>query len=337
MVFRCPKCDLPLGPVGDDGTLETVCAGCRYRYRIWQGRLHSRSSQQITLREPTVELRGAYRRSYEFRLAMPDGDIAVVAFDIPGRDDVIPFREGDTLAAAWSLRGGQLEELLYVMNRTSGRTFHVSAPGESARNRAVAIGALVFFSVFALTCTASDENVPLAFLMAVALGVGSGLAVGRRGQPTHELPPDTRAAIAASQSLLSRREELVRERAEVERDCRLKEDAITRLRALAAKMEAADPSLYAERLEVLRRGISAIERQLELERQLVDAHSRLIATLEIEAESASASLALDAATGEAIERKLEALRALREASAELERELRANDEVERMLRGSATP
>lgn len=264
---------------------------------------------------------------------MPDGDIAVIGFDLPGRDDVIPFREGDTLVAAWSLRGGKLEELLYIMNRTTGRTFQVSAPGESARNRAIAIGVVVFFSVFALTCSASDENVPLAFLLAVALGIGSGLAVGWRGQPTHGLPPDTHAAIAAAQSLLSRREDLVRGRSGVEQDVTRKEDAITRLRALAAKMEAADPTLYAERLAVLRRGIASTEQQLGVERQLLDAYSRLISTLEIEAESASASMALDAATGQAIERKFKELRTLREATADLERELRANDEVERLLRG----
>ena len=105
------------------------------------------------------------------------------------------------------------------------------------------------------------------------------------------------------------------------------------LRALAAKMEAADPTLYAERLAVLRRGIASTEQQLGVERQLLDAYSRLISTLEIEAESASASMALDAATGQAIERKSKELRTLREATADLERELRANDEVERLLRG----
>lgn len=331
MVFPCPKCNLPLGRVGDDGTLETACAGCHYRFRIRQGRLQSRSSQQVTLREPTHTLQGAYRREYEFRLAMPNRDIEVLSFDIPGRDDVIPFREGDTLAVAWSLGNGRVEELLYVMNRTTGRTFHLAAPGESVRNRAITTGALAFLAVFTLTCTASDENVLIAFPLAVALGALTGLLVHRHAVPKH-VPPDTRAALAVTQSLLRRREELARVRAEVQEDLRLKEGAITRLQALAEKMEAADRALYAERLPVIRRGIASIESQLDVERQLIEAHSRLISILDIEAESASASLVMETEAREAIDQRFEELRVLRDASEDLERQIRANDEVERTLR-----
>lgn len=289
-------------------------------------------SHEITLREAGRATGGVFRRRYELRLAMPSDSTEVVTFDLRGRDDVALAQEGDTVTVVWSLRGDREEELVYVMNRTSGRVLQVDPPGTMARQRGYAAAAMVFAAVFVLTCAGTGGQLGLPFLTAVLVAAGAGVAVSRLSRPTHDLPADARAALSAAQSLLAQRGELARARTEAEADFRRKETAVAELRTLAARMRATDPSLYADRVVAIDRGIVSIEHQLAVERQLIDAHSRVIGILEIEAETARASLTIERDASASIDQLIDEVRQLRESTEELERQLRTNDEVERYLR-----
>src|SRR5947209_1080047 len=119
-VVTCGRCGAPLAEVAERSVVQTVCGTCHFKYLVINGRLLERSSRQVTLRRQSRSHPGVHGREYELRIELTGRDLETVRFRSKGQDEPLQARRGDDIAVVYSMRGNELEELLYIQNFTAG-------------------------------------------------------------------------------------------------------------------------------------------------------------------------------------------------------------------------
>lgn len=183
-LIKCARCGASLAEVADRSIVQTVCATCHLKYQVINGRLANKSSRQVTPEDESTRHDGTAQRDYELVLEIGDRRREVVSFTSDGPNDPLRSRRGDDILVVHSMRGKDLDELLYVLNLTNGEILTLVLPGDTANRSAKAMRYFVVFVFFAMAAVIGySEPVGLGIGVVVAYVVSrSGL--GRRRQIT---------------------------------------------------------------------------------------------------------------------------------------------------------
>jgi hypothetical protein len=314
--------------------LQALCANCRYKFEVVRGRVVGRSTQEITVQQQTTKQSGDYRRAYEFRVERDGGGLEVLEFTVPGKDDWIRVRHGDTAAIVHTMRGTAREELLAIRNYTNGNNYILSHPG-AASQKAATLWACV--AAFIAVIIVFQLHLPMKIAVAIPVGalVVTRLVLRKRLAPIHEITPEHAAELANTQSLLQQKTQLQAQLARVTGEYSQRTALRGRLAALRDKMRVVGLAAYDSRIASIESALKTIDSQSALDRQLIEGYDRAIKILEIEYESGSIAGSLPEDVSAVVVQRQDELRAIEEHQAELARELAANVEVEQLLRSRA--
>jgi hypothetical protein len=276
-----------------------------------------------------------HRRSeeieYELRLQLTPSHLELVSFTLDARVEIPSLQRGDAVAVIFGLRDRARDDLLSVINRTTGKSAVIRKPDARARREAAGLSAIVGV-VAALVAGQLGAELPVVIASgSTSLALAFAL-IQRRLAPRFALARDERERHSAIQGLLEQKLGLLgeRDRLRVARDERVALRA--RLAALQAKMRDVGLAMYEPRIASLDDALATIDAQLDLERQLLDGYEKSIKIIEIEYEAGTAEERLTEDVAPLIAQRLVELETLGERQRELERELAANAEVEQLLR-----
>jgi len=317
-LIECDRCRAPLAEVPDRSVVQTVCATCRFKFQVINGPLANKSGRQV----------GSHQRDYELRLEIGDRQLEIVRFRIAR--DHLPARPGDEIVVVHTMRGKQLEELLYVRNLTTGDIIRVGSPGDRAERSANALGFLVAAVSIGVAMTIEQYRL-VALGGAAVISYVAWLWIDRRLEPKHQLSPEFAESRQATQGLLERKQACDAGRLAAVQSLAENEAHRERLIALRRKMSDVDIDLFKPRLDAIDRGLMTLDRQRAVDIALRDGYERAVKILDIELEAGAAAEQLGGDVAPLLLSKLDELRALEEQQADLKRELQANAEVEKLL------
>ena len=330
-MFVCPKCGTSLGETGPTGVLEAVCSRCRYKFQVMRGRVVELTSSLATAQPQQVftSRAGPFVRAYELRLDLPES-LIVLSFHKRGAADAIALRRGDLVSIVHTMRGAAREDLLSVVNDTTGERFPLGSVGSRARRKASVGSAIAAISV---AVVAIATGAPEAIMIGVPLFAlaSSWFGLNRFFTPVQALSTGKHAELAAQQGLLGRKQAMQSHKMRVDADTSEKLALIARLSELQRKMRAVALASYEPRIEAIGSALAALDAQVALDRQLSACYDRSIMMVDIEYESGIASGALDRDAGAEMTEKFDELRALEERHAHMTRELEAHGEIARLL------
>lgn len=334
-MLSCPKCSVPVGEMDlGVGILDVICAKCHFAYRFFYGKLAGRNSRQVTLQRQTTKQAGSYRREYELRLETPAGSLLTFDFSTPGKDDWVLVRRGDFVLLTYTVNAqGKLEDLVSVGDTTTGSLYAINKPGATAANSAAGVAALILVVGFFVLWVPIDLSFMTSLIVAVVLAVLAFVGSVKAFEPRRKLAPAEQGALSERHQTLEQKQMLSDKRRKAAGDLAEKEQAVSKLRQLLAKMQGVGSDLYQTRIERIMSAISLLERQAEIDRGLLLGYDRLVTMIEIEIESSSAAASLPVAVAEDLSRKLAELSAVEAQHRENEAQLAANEEVERLLKG----
>jgi hypothetical protein len=332
MIFQCRSCNAAIGELAKSGAQTLFCARCRFKYQVTAGVLASRGSRQITHQRQTTRQVGSYEREYEFRFARPDHQVELVTVRLPGKDDRFRARANDTVAIVYAMRGNLRENLVALINQTTGHVTVVGAPGRDTVAQAGAIGCLTFV-VLAYVLAESGVSAPVLVIVAITASIFVFFKLEEALKPRHDLAPAQRAALSRSTKLLQQKAALAHRIAAVNRD---REDkAIMRGKLMSPKDKMLDigSDLYQSRIGRITQALPLIDEQLDLDDQLLAACNKALKMVEIELESDSAAEAIPDDVVQALEEREHEIANIASRTKDVELMLAANEEVERVLRG----
>ena len=257
--------------------------------------------------------------------------LIILSFHTRSPDDSITLRRGDVVSVVHTMNGSVREDLLSVVNHTTGERFPLGSIGGKARRKASAGSAIVAAGVAVVAIAAGASGAILVGAPLLAL-VPSWLGLTRVFAPVQTISPGAHAELAAQQALLDRQQMMLSHKLRIDADGHDKLTLVARLTELQRKMRAVALASYEPRIEAVGCAIAALDAQLALNRQLSACYERGIMMLDIEYETAIASGALDRDAGAEMTERLEELRALEDRHADMTRELEANDEIARLLK-----
>jgi hypothetical protein len=131
--------------------------------------------------------------------------------------------------------------------------------------------------------------------------------------------------------LAAERRQLARKGAESREVIADRKEVIRELRRLRRRMQEVDPQLYAARIQRLDAGVALLRRQIELEEELIREYARADEMLDVEIETLRVAGRLEEDSVDRITARLDELEAIREMNRDLQLQLEANEEVERLL------
>ena len=330
-MFSCPNCAQVLGDYPDAGVLVLQCARCTFKYEVSGGRVVGLTSWKVEVRPATGEARAIHARCFELALAISARETVRFTFASERDDDWIRMNPGAMAAVVFSMRGEERDDLLFVVDRTSGERHVLAKPGHSSRARAVVYGSL------AGVVAAVSVGV-LAFPFIAALGAGAFVGIGMfKGleyalKPMHTIAVGELEVLSSRQALLGQKRELLRLREAVISDMDGRRALKQRLASLRARMATLNSDAYADRIRAIDRAAKTVDAQLDVDLRLATEYDRTVQMLDIEYESSVAAAALPEDSASIMEARLVELHGVEELRAETTRRLAANAEVERLLR-----
>ncbi len=336
-MFSCPNCAQVLGDYPDAGVLVVACARCTFKYEVSGGRVITLSSWKVEVRPATFQTRAVHARCFELALAISARETLRFTFASERDDDWIRMDPGAIAAVVFSMRDEKRDDLLFVVNRTSGERHVLAKPGRSSRMRAVVYGSL------AGVVAAVGVGVGLvAFPLIAALGIGGLVGAGTFAglgyvlKPKHALGSAEREALLSRQALLGQKRELLRSREAVVIDIDGRRALSQQLGSLRARMVTLNLEAYADRIGAIDRALATLDAQLDVDMRLTTEYDRTIQMLDIEYETSVAADALPEDSASILDARLLELRGVEELRAETTRRLAANAEVEQLLRHNPT-
>jgi hypothetical protein len=332
MIFNCPTCSTPLGELESAGAQTFLCSKCRFKYRAESGVVQNRSSRQITHQRQSTRQTGVYDREYGFRLAGHESPVQLLTVRIPGKEDRLPTKKGDTVSVIHVMRGQQQEELVALVNQSTGQLLPVDEPGRRSTASSGNWGCLMLVVAMVILV---PVGVPLwlSVLISAALAFIATRYAHEQLLPRHEVSSTQKAALADRTSLLERKHHLSDHVARVRDDLRDKQGLRDRLLSLRDKMEHVGEVLYVSRIRAIDRAIPMIDEQLTLDTKLLKVYQRSILMVDIELETRAGTESIPEDITLEFEARGAELMALEERNREIESLLAANEEVEQLLRG----
>jgi hypothetical protein len=330
-MFSCPNCDHLASEYPDAGVSVVICAQCTYKYELSAGSVTSFTSNSVEVRPPAEGRRATYARRFELKIAVSPRETVRFMFGTERDDEWIALARGDRAVVVYAMRGKKREQLLCVVNRTSGERFLLGTPNTRSKNMAALTG-LAAAGASAIAAVALSVPGPLVVLGVMVIGFGTSIGLRRFFRPEHVLTSNERAELSARQTLLREKRDLLRLRENVIGDVEIRAALRERLRNLHDRMVAVQLDAYAARIGLIDEALETLDAQLAVDHQLVAEYTRTLQIIDIEYESSVAADVLPADGARIMESRLAELRAVEEHRAETTRRLSANAEVELLLR-----
>ena len=327
-LIKCGNCGTALAEIPDRSVVQTVCASCHFKYQIIDGRVAANESREDVHRR--------VYREYELQLELANGAYESVRFSVHERDKPLSVRRGDDVAVVQSMRGKEIEELLYIQNFTNDSVVQFAWPGSRANRSATRAGMFLFVVLFVLAFrTAHDEPVLFVALAGASVTLSMLARAGLRQLmlPRHALAPDVEEKGKATQRLLDQKHSCMNGLALVQHSLAKNEARRQRLLGLGAKMLDVGLDVYKPRFAAIDRALATLAKQRAVEDDLREGYERVLKMLDIELEAGAATDQVDDDVAATLLAKIDELQALEERQADLIRELSANAEVEQLLRG----
>ncbi|MEP6999019.1 MAG: hypothetical protein ABI969_00980 [bacterium] len=330
-MFTCPNCAHVAGEYPTAGVLIVVCAQCTFKYELSGGRATAFTSRQVELRPATHASRAAHARHYELTVAISRRETLRFTFGTERDDAWIRIAPGALVVVVYNMRGEERDELLFVVNRTSGERFILGKPGAQSKTRASALG-VVAAVVVGLGAVALSAPLIVAAAGALIGGIATWKGAEHLLMPKHTLASDAKLTLGARQRLLGERKSLLQLREDVLSEMEDRHALTQRLSDLRSKMVAVQLDAYTMRIVAIDSALKTLDAQLDVDAQLVAEYDRTLQIMAIEYESSLAADALPEDGVGVIDDRLAELRHAEELRAETTRRLAANAEVEELLR-----
>jgi hypothetical protein len=330
-MINCPNCGKPLGEIPPSGVLVAMCGNCRFKFEARRGIVTGFHTERITVRERTHEHSASYRRTFLIRLELPSGRVEEIGHESAHDDDIMHLQRGDRIAVIYTMRRERREELVTVVNYTTGAQVTIARPGSKSAGWSM-MGGLFVAVVGAIVI--APIGLPMWVMLGAGGAAGIGAFMGLRSwlRPVHEIAADERHELEVEQSLLEHKSQLDTARERVRGDRGGRAALRARLVALQEKMRAVNLPAYVPRIEAIGSALRTLDEQIALDDRLLAEYDRTIKIVEIEHETASAGMAMSDDVSAVLLAQREELRTIEETQAELARQLSANVEVEQLLR-----
>ncbi len=331
-MFACPNCTHAVGEYPEHGRLAVVCSRCGFKYEVVGGEVVGFSSRLVTDAPARTNQAPITSREFELRVRLDARTIERFAFATSRDDEWITLRPGDRAAIVCSLRGEAREELLFIVNRTVGERFVIAKPGQRARGRALVGGGVAGLAVGGVALAAA---MPIWFAAgaAVLVGVGARKVLAHLLRPVHALATGERQALEVRQGLLDEKRRMLDRRADVVAAIDRRGESQQRLLALRTRMAAVGGEVYAARIAAVDGALRMLGDQRAVDERLVRAYDRSLDIIGIEYDATATVDALALDDGSVLAERMAELREVEAHHAQLTRELEANAEVEKLLRG----
>lgn len=191
------------------------------------------------------------------------------------------------------------------------------------------LAAAVVTCGIAFVMGATDGGMTSAVLVASAGGVFTGMLLHRPAPAPRA--PDRQLTFRTTDQLRAARLRLMQSRDEHAAALKARSDVRRRLADLRSRMCDIGLSAYSSRIATIDRGLATLDRQIAVITRLRDGYDRSIRMIDIELDAGYAADELSEDVGASVADAMFELRALEASQADLERQLEANIEVERLL------
>ena len=323
-MIYCPTCAVAVADVAASGRSEGVCPKCRYRY----GAITGRVAQSYTKQIPHVSATRT-RLACELRIDRPDGTRAMVEFRIPGGEDQVNVRQGDSVTVVYTMRGDAFEAVVSITNNTTRTSYDIARPDGGSKAKAAVWGAAL--AMVALPWATAAVAPALTALIVATAGIGCYFVIERATSLRVKRGSPAAASAGRDAGFLEKKQELLALRDEQLDSSRHNEGLRTRLVSLIGKMRSVGDELYASRIKQAQAAIDILDQLISLDEASLDEYAKTITMIEIEQESLAVTESMtDEAAGMLAER-LATLDEVLEQNADLRLQLEANEEVQRLL------
>jgi hypothetical protein len=272
-----------------------------------------------------------YRQAYEFRLERPDGTGEVVQFEIAGDQDRIRIHEGDSGTVVYSMKGESFDRIVSIVNNTTMTSFEVARAGRSERHAAIVISMVIAGVAFIVAAAPLAATFGASLAAALFAGAPSYFVLDSLISPRVKKNHPEALRAARNAEFYTQKETLLALREEHIGSSRSHSELRTRLLSLASKMRSVGDDLYASRIEQVQAGIDLLDRLIALDAATLEQYSKSITMIEIEQESLAVSEDMTDETVGMLASRLATLEEVQGQNAELQRQLEANEEVQRLL------
>jgi len=335
VVIDCPVCAKPVGSVSSKSPLEVVCPTCRYKYGVVLGKLTKPSSEQITLQRKTTRQPGTYDRRYELRIKRPNQKLEVFSFVIPGKDDHVLVRHGDTVSVIHTMRGDHLEDLVLISNHTTGEQYRLEDPGSKTRYIPLIAGLWAAAATYILLLLAPFPNSNDAgrfFALLIPLPSGAFAYEYMRKKTTLkvEIGRSEERRLTEEQGLLSQKTQLQQRVGELLAEVWANEEMMEQLEILKQKMIGVGQDVYGSRIGRIEKAIGLLQEQVEGTALLIKEYDRTIKIIEIEYEASRMAAGLPDKSTSTLAVRMAEMTAAEEKNQDLRLQLEANEEVRRL-------
>ncbi len=318
--LKCPACRhllyFPDFKECDEDFLESICTSCNYKYALIRTEVSSFASNVEVLQTNKYKKHPEYRRIYQLRLLKADKTIQSLGFSTPGQAEKLSALPGDELLLLYVMRGEAVEDLISIKNSTTGMSCLLVSPGAKAKSAGFGTGIATLVGGVLL---AGFVHIPLnkTFLATVVpSAVGVGAYVTRLKDPRNRDRKEL-ARLGAEQRLLLQKFDLEQRTQELCQELESNRRIISRLKGLRRKMLNAGEEMYANRIETVSKGISVLDKQLDLTQNLIAGYTQIIDILAIEYETSRLAEQIPEDISQKILLRLEELKAIEVKKEEL--------------------
>lgn len=279
--LSCPACRHSIFFPKFPDNLELLCPACKHKYKL----LYSKVLAFASTLEPVsqkFQKSSECRRSYSLRLQTTNQAVKALHFSMPEQAETLRALPGDELVLLHAMRNDQCQDLVCIINHTTGQHYRLFSPRSLSISAGLGTGIIVlaFGLLLSGALNGFAKNGLVAFSMPVA--VGAGLYVMDR-RNLRERNRRIILRLSSEQALL---EQLFSARQRVEalkQELEGNQQVSQRLRRLQHRIEEA--GIYGHRIETTNRALVLLEKQLVVSSDLIVGYEKISNLIEIEFET----------------------------------------------------
>ncbi len=192
-IAHCPKCNVAIGQLDLNGTIDTLCSKCGRVIRILNGSVNKVRSDVKTLVKKSKNSNGKYRRDYELRLKDEGNNIHVINFHTPGKEECFKIYCEDRLS--FNYIEGKLNA---IANETTGLRYVFSSAPLTKNQERTAIHAGISLSNTILVWALAKTPI-----LGIAAGVVTWILLRRWHKKVVARETKEQTNLASNQQLLA--------------------------------------------------------------------------------------------------------------------------------------
>lgn len=314
---NCLCCRQPLYFLGfgncKENCLVAICHKYKYKYALVPTEIFSFSSKVEV--SPNNEY-SPQSRSYQLRLIQADGTLKSLKFSTPGRSEKISGLPGDQVLLLYTMRGKELENLVWIENSTIKKSHILIKPDTKAHTTGIATAALTLVGSSILAGFFQIPTNQLFWATTIPSSIGVAAYVTKRSSIKVRDYSEVEQ-LTSEQKLLAQYQTIEQKSGELTQELEINRRLIQHLKALHEKMIGFGEALYEDKAETVAKAITVLEKQFGLTRDLINNYLCLAKIVEIEYQTSQLAFQLPGDTSEKILIRLEELKVIESTKEEL--------------------